>query len=145
MTSNLSIATMENCKFHGFQHLVFRRRFLNTRYLSMYLSSTLPPNFVLFDTTNGQLSEKNKYTFINISKQYIRIKSKTFLRLLYQKSKVIWDFMIHVRKIFDLSMTRTSDLGISENHAIFRPSVHVKVHFSLENFASKHSPSNGIG
>ena len=34
--------------------------------------------------------------------------------------------MIHERKIFDLSMIGTSDLGISEEHATFTPSVLVK-------------------
>ena len=34
--------------------------------------------------------------------------------------------MIHERKIFDLSMIGTSDLGISEEHDTFTPSVFVK-------------------
>ena len=48
--------------------------------------------------------------------------------------------MIHERKIFDLSMIGTSDLGISEEHATFTPSVLVKKNIFLwdNSFCNSH-------
>ena len=41
----------KHCKFFGFIWLVLKRLFLNTIYFSVYLSSVLPPDKALFNTT----------------------------------------------------------------------------------------------
>ena len=85
----------------------------------------------------------NKYTFINICKQYIRIDSNTFqgyhignLRLFEILGKV---------KYFQLSGIRTSDHGITVEHSTPGPSVSDKLHSFLISIASQHLKSSRSG